>query len=178
MKTSLKIFALGLVLAGFGMNVNAQVNATGNSAANVLKVLSISAVNPLDYGSFSVRGGVAGTILITTGGAVTPSSSINLSTYAGTRSPASFLVTGEPLYTYSITVPATIALSETGGGAMTVNNVKVKSDSGVEGGPAALGKLIALAGTETFTVGGTLAVGATQASGAYTGTFSVTVQYN
>jgi spore coat protein U-like protein len=34
------------------------------------------------------------------------------------------------------------------------------------------------AGTQNITVGGTLNVGAAQASGSYTGTFSVTVNYN
>jgi hypothetical protein len=42
--------------------------------------------------------------------------------------------------------------------------------------PATTGTLTA--GAQTLTVGGTLSVGASQATGAYTGTYTVTVQYN
>ena len=40
------------------------------------------------------------------------------------------------------------------------------------------GTLVLSAGVDSFTVGGTLNVGANQAEGAYVGTFNVTVNYN
>jgi hypothetical protein len=83
------------------------------------------------------------------------------------------------LYTYAIALPATITVTETVGGTitMTIGTLLAKSTSGVES-HTATGTLIAGAGTESFTVGGTLTVAAAQLAGVYAGTFDVSVAYN
>ena len=47
MKTSIKLFALGMILMGFGVNVNAQVTATDAATANARIVSPIALENVL-----------------------------------------------------------------------------------------------------------------------------------
>lgn len=87
---------------------------------------------------------------------------------AGTvASAATFSVTGEPDATYSILVPESATVVD-GAHSMTVATSTGSPD--VAGAPPA--------GTRTFDVVASLAVGADQAPGSYTGTFDVTVAYN
>ena len=86
---------------------------------------------------------------------------------AGCPSGASFDVTGDGNANYSITLPSSTTLSS-GGNTMIVDTFN--HDAGAS--PTLVG------GSDTFNVGATLHVGATQASGTYSGTFSVTVNYN
>jgi hypothetical protein len=90
------------------------------------------------------------------------------------------VVTGEPSLTYSIcvsggtsvchaTLPGCImnvALDAPCGGAV--------NSSGTSGTIQSTGET----GTDKFTIGGTLTVASQQASGSYSGEFSVTVAYN
>ena len=76
-------------------------------------------------------------------------------------------MTGEGANTYSITLPSSATLTS-GGDTMTIDTFN--HDAG--GTPTLSG------GSDTFNVGATLNVGATQAGGTYSGTFSVTVNYN
>jgi len=87
----------------------------------------------------------------------------------GTTTAASFTASGSGSQTYTITLPGSAStLSDGAAHTMTVDSV-----SSSVGGTGTL-----TAGTQTFTVGGTLHVGANQVAGAYTGSFSVTVAYN
>ncbi len=72
-------------------------------------------------------------------------------------------MTGASGATYSVTIPATVSLTGPGS-AMTVT----LTDPGA-------GTLTG--GTDTFNVGGTLAVGASQTAGSYSGTYTVSVNY-
>ncbi len=76
-------------------------------------------------------------------------------------------MTGASGATYSITLPSSAILTS-GGDTMTVDTYT--DDAGAT--PTLVG------GSDTFNVGATLHVGATQAAGTYSGTFSVTVHYN
>ncbi len=101
---------------------------------------------------------------------VTPAgarSSVDVDLLGGVPSAASFDVTGEPAQTYFITLPSPATLTS-GGNTMTVDTFN--HDAGVT--PTLAG------GSDTFNVGATLHVGATQASGTYSDTYSVTVNYN
>ena len=82
-------------------------------------------------------------------------------------SAASFNVTGEGSQAYAITLPSSATLNS-GGNTMTVDTFTHDA-----GGSPALSS-----GSDSFNVGATLNVGASQAPGAYTGTFAVTVGYN
>ena len=93
--------------------------------------------------------------------------SVNVDLLGGFPAAAAFDVTGEGASTYSITLPSSATLSS-GANTMTVDTFN--HDAGAT--PTLSG------GSDTFNVGATLNVGATQASGTYSGTFSVTVNYN
>ncbi len=109
--------------------------------------------------------GTAGTVTVTPAGA---RSSVDLDLFGGLPAAASFDVTGEKDSNYSITFPSSATLTS---GANTMTMDTFTHDAG--GTPQLSGS-----GSDTFNVGATLNVGATQAAGTYSGTFAVTVNYN
>ncbi len=126
--------------------------------------ISISAVGNLEFGTMAYTG-TAGTVTVTPAGA---RSSVNVDLLGGVASAASFDVTGDGGASYSITLPSSATLTS-GGDTMTVDTFT--DDAGAT--PQLSGS-----GSDTFNVGATLNVGATQAAGTYSGTFDVTVIYN
>lgn len=93
---------------------------------------------------------------------------------------ASFIVTGDPSATYSILVSGGTSISNTTVGGSTMSVTLDKPSGGNVNGAGNQGTISSngVAGTDRFTVGGTLHVGAGQVSGYYTGTFCVTAAYN
>jgi hypothetical protein len=93
-----------------------------------------------------------------------------LTTPASTR--ASYTVTGEGGKAISVSVPTTFIMQNLAGDTITVttnNNVAVSPT---------LSSIAGQTGTYSFFVGGGFPVNSTTASGAYTGTFTVTASYN
>jgi|WetSurMetagenome_2_1015567.scaffolds.fasta_scaffold855647_1 hypothetical protein len=169
MKKMFKSFGLAVVMLAFTATAFGQTSATANAGARIISPLSIAVVNNMHFGT--IMRGTASTILLTPAGARSVATgTATLSALAPVHSAASFTVTGEPLLTYAITLPTDGTVTITGPGpAMAIN--------GFSSSPATTGALSA-GGTETLTVGGTLSVAAGQTSGTYTGTFSVSVNYN
>jgi hypothetical protein len=169
MKTSAKLFALGMVLLGFGLNANAQVSATAsaNASARIVSPITITKDVDLSYGNV-VSSLVAGTVILppTASATRTGSAGVALPTVTGTVTAAKFTVGGEAGLSYAISLPASATLTA-GGNNMTLNTFTTDLTSGGSIGT-----------TNSFFVGATLNVGAGQATGSYTGTFSVTVNYN
>ncbi len=157
--------------AAGGYSADFTLTCDGFSATKPAKVtifapISISAVGDMDFGTMSPTG-TAGTVTVTPAGVRT---SVNVDLFGGTPAAASFDVTGDPGANYSITLPSSATLTS-GGDTMTVGPVPpFTDDAGVT--PTLVG------GSDTFNVGATLNVGANQAAGTYSGTFSVTVNYN
>ena len=137
---------------------------TANVDITVAAPISISAVGDMDFGTM-VTTGTAGTVTVTPAGA---RSSVNVDLLGGVPSAASFDVTGDGNANYSITLPSSTTLSS-GGDTMTVDTFTDNAGASPKLPPG---------GSETFNVGATLNVGATQAAGTYSGTFDVTVNYN
>ncbi len=140
----------------------------GESDTKAVKVkifapISISSSGDLDFGTM-VPTGTAGTVTVTPAGA---RSSVDVDLFGGVPAAASFDVTGEGSTNYSLTFPSSATLTS-GGDTMTVDTFT--DDAGASPTLSS--------GSDTFNVGATLHVGATQASGTYSGTFSVTVNYN
>ena len=134
-----------------------------NVTATAGTMISISNTASLEFG-IAAPTGAAGTITVTPAGARTGA---NVTLLASAPAGASFTVTGEGNTAYVINLPASAIL--TGPGAdMTIDTFTDDNP-----GPALPG-----AGSETFNVGATLNVAASQAAGSYTGTFGVTVNYN
>jgi hypothetical protein len=125
--------------------------------------ISISVGADMEFGTMLTTG-TAGTVTVTPAGA---RSSVNVDLFGGVPSAASFDVTGESGQIYSIILPSSATLTS-GGDTMTVDTFT--DDAGAS--PTLVG------GSDTFNVGATLNVGATQAAGTYSGTFAMTVNYN
>ncbi len=178
MKKTLIIFAAVIMMAGLTTRSIAQVTENINAGAKILTALSIAENLPMHFGTMGVLAGTGGTCLVTTAGVRSATSGVTLSALTPLFSLATCTVTGEPLYTYSITLPSSITITHTNTvNTMVIGTLLAKSTSGTES-HTATGTLIAGAGTESFTIGGTLTVSAAQLAGVYAGAFDVTVAYN
>lgn len=120
----------------------------------------------LSFGQI-VTGVSSGTVVITPSGSRSATGGAMLGNGAA-ASVASFTVSGEPLATFAVTLPSSITISN-GSQTMTIDAFTST--------PSGTGTLDA-SGSETLTLGATLQLGASQASGAYAGSFSVRVDYN
>lgn len=138
-------------------------SAQGSAAAEIVAPISVEADpngGTLNFGRI-VAG--AGAQTVTVDGAGTRTGSIPANLLGGiTPSAALFNVTGEAGLGYNVTVDPSVTM-----GTMTASLLAYPGD-----GYSLVG------GSDSFTVGGTLSVGANQTAGTYTGTFNVQVQYN
>jgi DNA-binding NarL/FixJ family response regulator len=167
-----------VLLAGFTSSVMAQATVNSTAGVKILTPLSISETYPMHFGTIGVSEEAGGTVVISTAGVRSATGGVTLSGLAPLYSLATFTVTGEPLYTYAITLPETITITNTDNIAtMEIEKLLAKSTSGTESNTAT-GTLMAGDGMESFTIGGTLTVPAGQLAGVYSGTFDVTVAYN
>lgn len=152
------------------INVNAQTasasaNATGS--ATIIAPIQISKTVDMSFGNI-VAGAGSGTVVLATNDSRSKTGDVILpAATPGTIASAQFKVTGLANATYAITLPTTLNISN-GSQSMTINSFTST--------PSSTGTLTS--GEETVKVGATLNVGASQASGNYTGSFSVTVAYN
>lgn len=166
MRTSIRLSAVLAALAAsvsFGSAAQAAATANGTATAEILTTISVASARALNFGQIAVNG--AGTVAIAGDGTVTCSS---LLVCTGSQSTAAFTVSGSAGSAYVTTVPASaVTLADGAGNTMTVDNFAAHFPNGNT----------LVAGTSTFEVGGRLNVGATQAAGVYSGTFSVSVEY-
>ena len=131
----------------------------------IVAPVSVSETTALSFGNIAATS-VGGTLAVSTNGTTT---AININEMAGTPvSEGVFEVTGDGGASFSVTLPSSATLSS-GGNSMTVNNFN--HDGGVS--PA-----IAGGGSRDLSIGATLNVGANQEPGSYSGSFTITVNYN
>ena len=132
--------------------------------------IAISATRALAYGSFAAGSG--GTVTLSAAGVRSASGGVIL-VPSGSWSAALFSVTGDPSVTYSITLPANGVVSLTSG----ANTMAVDNFTSNPSATTPSTGLLSAGGSQTLSVGATLSVGSNQASGSYSGSFSVTVNY-
>ena len=135
--------------------------------------ISISKNTDMNFGTIAASSG-GGTVVLSASGSRFATGGIMLPSINGTVNAAQFTVTGEPGYTYAITLPADFTLYESGAGPATMTvNAFTRT-------PSATGTLNLTTGTETVLVGATLHVSGAQTAGSYTNAagFEVTVHYN
>lgn len=166
-----------LALGSVGLVGTAQAaDGTGTANATVVRPIAIAASSPhLRFGSFSTS--AAGqTVAIDAAGARTLVGALGLGTAQNAFGAASFAVSGEGAMTYAITLPGTVNITTGAGGVaetMAVSNfVSNPTGTGLLSGTAGT------AGTQTLLVGAKITTVASQATGIYTGNFTVTVAYN
>lgn len=145
--------AFGLLLALWPVLVHAQT--LNNGAA-------------LSFGAFTAGSG--GTILVSSGGARSKTGGVLLVSQGGSAAAAQFTITGtaNAVFTISLPVDGTVLLSDGSSNTMALN--------GFVSSPSAVGTLSG-GGSQLINVGATLTVGNQQVPGAYSGSFSVTVNY-
>ena len=154
--------AIGIV--GFASSNAQAASDTGTANATIVQSIGITAVNTLEFGD--ILNGAANTVTVDTAGARSATDGTQL--IGGTVQAASFNITGDGTRAYTITLPANGVVTLTGPGpAMAVNGFN--HDAGVA--PALT------AGADAFNVGADLIVANGQTAGAYTGTFTVIVNY-
>lgn len=159
--------ATGVAIAAFGLSAGvaqaAPATASATAKARVLKQITVTNTADLDFGTI-VAGTSAAAVAVSTGGARTCAAAL---TCTGTVTAASFDVSGTNNAVVTVTGDNSVSLTNGTGGTMSASLTRsattlTLTNSAVGG---------------TFQVGGSLALAANQADGAYTGTFNVTVDY-
>ena len=163
-----KLFLIaGAVITSAGV-YSASVMAadgTGSSTARVVQALTITPGAALAFGD--IVSGAAGSVAITPAGGVTDTGV----TSTGTQTAGVFTVDGANDAQYSILLDGSATITDpVSANTMTVGSLNHSK------APAAFGTLSGT-GSDTLTVGGTLAVLGTESVGSYTGTYKVTVNY-
>jgi hypothetical protein len=159
-----KFVAAGLAGAGVFASASVALAAaqTGNASASIQQAISITENTAMDFGIIAVDGS-AGTVTISSAGAVSGPAGY---TFSGSPAAGTFTDSGDA--STAVTISFTAGSLTGPGTAMTLNNFT--HDAGGTPTTDALGDL-------TFNVGADLGVNLTQASGAYSGTYTVTVNY-
>ena len=160
------ILAAGVAALSTGLCSTAASAATvtANASANVITPLAIAESNGMDFGDVSVGTGGGTVVLDTTGGRSVTGDAEAVT--GGTQAAGVYNVTGSGTKAYSISFPASATISSAG------NNMTVDSFTHDAGATPAL-----TGGADTFNIGATLNIGPSQAPGAYTGTYTLTVNY-
>jgi len=159
------IAAIGALVLHSGVTHAASANST--AGATVVTPIAISNSTGLVFGKYSAGSG--GTVVMSTAGSRSATGGVVL--LSGTAgNAAAFSVTGDGNATYTITLPATATVTHT-------DTVTTMSIGTFTSNPSATGTLAA-GGTQTVNVGATLTVGNAQTAGSYSGSYSVSVEYN
>jgi hypothetical protein len=161
-------FIAGCAALACAVNVNdshAANTASASASGKVIVPINILKTADLSFGNFMAG---AGTVEVDIAGARTYTGAVVLASGGTAPSAAEFDVSGEPNATYTLTMPTTLDLSN---GANTMTATLVSSLGGSTGTLSGLG-------AQTLNIGGSLAVADGQASGTYSGTLNVSVDYN
>jgi Mat/Ecp fimbriae major subunit len=161
-KNVLKAVIAGSLVASLGMGATAAHAATASATAKakILRQVTVTNTTDLQFGTI-VSSPAASTVVVSTAGARTCGTGLLCS---GTATAAGFNVTGTSGQVVTVSVPASVTL--TFGTFSMVADLATSATS------------LTLANSAgSFSVGGTLNVGADQDDGDYEGTFNVTADY-
>jgi len=156
-----KIASLAATAALMSTSASAA-EATGSAGATIIAPLAISNTAGLNFGTVA-PGSESATVTLGSDGTRTCAAA--LTCLDENHQAAAFAVTGQSGYSYNITVPASVTMSDGGSNSMTATLSGSKSSGTITDG------------TDSFTVGGVLTVAGSQAAGSYTGSFTVEVAY-
>lgn len=133
-----------------------------------LAALSMSSTQSIAFGAFAAGSG--GSVIVSPTGARSSTGGVVLIS-ASDGAPAQFTVSGDPSFTYSITLPSdgTVTLANGLGHSMEVGSFTSS--------PSLAGQLN-LSGSQQLAVGATLHVSSSQPAGNYSSSFPVTVNYD
>ena len=169
------MFVAGLGAAAFTGPAMAA-NSTATATARIYQAMTIGAASTnIDFGILTPTAGgnvtVNGDNTLNVGAAATAT--------AGTPSAATFAVTGLASSSYSIdTTTGSSANLTSGANTMSVSFTAYSFNTSNTYATSGTTASTDGSGNDTLRVGATINVGAAQAAGTYTGTASVTVDYN
>jgi len=154
---------LGAAIAALAMNASAAqaASATGTATAKILRQITLTKTSDLQYATI-ISGATASTVAVSTAGAVTCGAGL---TCTGTTTAGNYTVQGTNGAVVLVGGDSSVTLNGSLGGTMT--STLTYSSPNITLSPTG----------GSFQVGGTLSVGANQASGDYSGTFNVTANY-
>lgn len=162
MKTLLAV-ASALVVSGASGAM--AVDATGTASAVIASAITISETSQMSFGTVAASATQAGSVVLSAAGSASDSNITRLS--GATPAAGTFTVNGANSATYAVTLPSSAVTLTSGANTMSVNSFTTNATGTLSSG-----------GSEVFGVGATLSIGANQASGSYTGSYTVTVNYN
>jgi hypothetical protein len=147
---------------------------TGGGTAKTAVLGPVAMLNtaPLDFGGIIPAGG--GTVIVDAQAGTRTGTGVVLA--GGTVSNARFIATGTPNQVVTISLNPMPIVITNGANAMSINQIRVSVNGG---GPQPVGPNANLGplGVINYAVGGRLNVAANQADGVYTGTFTLTMDY-
>ena len=152
-------FAGTVFAAAFAATGAQAATATATAKAKILSPITVTKTADLDFGTI-ITSGAAANVTVSTAGARTCGGTL---VCTNPVTAAAFNIAGS-VAAVNISSDASVSLTS-GANTMSATLNTSKATSPMTGG------------TDSFTVGGVLSVGATQADGSYSGTFTVTVNY-
>jgi hypothetical protein len=183
MKKLILTFTASVMMAGFAATLVAQTSATvpaTPAGAVLIKAMTLTQTAPLHFGSIVLTTTAGGTCILASTGA-SRSFTGGCATSPATPIPtnAAYNVTGTINETYAVTLPATTTVTHTtlSSGVYQMDITLMTARFNGAGSDATTSTLTS-SGTDSFTVGGTLTIKASQLGGIYAGTFPVSVDYN
>lgn len=164
---------LGLVGATFPALAQ-SASTTGTGSITVIRPISLTKTSDMKFGTVVRPPTGSGTVVLTTAGVRSVTGGVGAVTAGDAPVAATFSVAGEGGQSVSITVPATITMIS-GADSLTVT-----TSNNLTGSPSAqtLSNALGSVGSLAFSIGGSVPISSTQATGAYVGSFTVSAAYN
>lgn len=172
---ALRLAACALALCAIGGAAQAQTssNATVSGSMTVFQPITLTKTSDLSFGTVMRPASGNGTVTIdASSGARTVTGGAAPVASGGTPSRAAFTVTGEGGLNFTVTHPASFNMTRNG----NQDPIQVMLNSTMGGGQ--LSGSAGQQGTQTFGIGGQVLLSNGTPTGAYTGSFTVTVAYN
>lgn len=164
-----------LALTAVAAPVMAQsASTTGSGSITVIRPLTLTKTADLKFGTVVRPATGSGTAVISAAGARSVTGGVVGLSSGDAPAAAAFTVAGEGGQSVSVTVPASFSM------ANGTDTLVVTTSNSLTGSAASqtLSNALGSAGSLAFTVGGSVPVASTTATGAYTGTFTVSAAYN
>lgn len=172
MTKKLVLSTAALVAVGFSHTAFAQASATATASGSttIIRPVTISKTADLQFGRIVKPATGAGTVTMTDA-ADAVSAGSGAVALTSTTSRAKYTINGEGAMGVSLTIPASFEMSN------GTDDIEVTLDPDL-GATTTLSGSAGAAGTKALNVGGSFSVPNDISTGAFTGTFDVTVAYN
>lgn len=168
--------AAALAALAFAAPALAQSSAstTGAGSITILRPITITKNADLKFGTVVRPSTGSGTAVVSAAGVRSVTGGVVGLASGDTPQSAQFTVDGEGGQSISVTIPATFTMAN-GSDSLTVTTSNNLTGSA---GSQTLSNSLGSAGSLVFRVGGSVPITSTTATGAYTGTFTVSAAYN